>query len=62
MNLESKIFGDRIFSATIELFPELTSEEIGIVISATESYKNYIRHAKLVKKELITEINRRAEQ
>ena len=62
LNLESKIFGDRIFSATIELFPELTSEEIGIVISATESYKNYIRHAKLVKKELITEINRRAEQ
>lgn len=60
--LENKVIKDSILMTVIDLFPDITNKQISILVSATESYKNYLQRANFVKKEFMSEVDRRAEQ
>ena len=62
VDLESTIIKDSVVLAVTKLFPDITDNRMSILVSATESYKNYLQRANFVKMEFMAEVGRREEQ
>ena len=62
VDLESTIIKDSVVLAVTKLFPDITDKRMSILVSATESYKNYLQRANFVKMEFMAEVGRREEQ
>ncbi|MDE5566842.1 MAG: protein kinase [Muribaculaceae bacterium] len=60
--LEGAVIKDSVVLVVTKLFPDITDKRMSILVSATESYKNYLHRANFVKMEFMAEVDRRAEQ
>ncbi|MDE6534708.1 MAG: protein kinase [Muribaculaceae bacterium] len=60
-NAFEKVAIDNVLGSAIKLCPDVDCPKIGDYISDTESYRKYIKRAKVVKNEFFAEIKRRRE-